>query len=287
MRDNWKDIGRDIVLILAGTVVMALGLDLFLVPNRIAAGGVSGLATVLHYTLHLPVGAVMLALNVPIFIWGFWRLGWGVGFRSVLGTVVLSLAVDSLAPVVSALTHDTLLASLYGGVVVGLGLALVYRGRGSTGGTALMAVILRSYTGVNVGQLLFLVDGAVVATAGIAFRSAELAMYALLSLFVSSWVIDLIQEGISDAKAFLIISDKHAAIAQAVLQDLDRGVTLWEGRGGYTGKARTLLLAVVSRSEVPRLKETVYRIDPRAFIILADVHEVIGEGFKELDKKIY
>ncbi|MGO0121941.1 YitT family protein [Desulfothermobacter acidiphilus] len=286
MKGAKKGVIRDLLLILSGSMVMALGLDLLLVPNKIAPGGVSGLATVLHYLLHLPVGAVMLALNVPIFLWGFWRLGWGVGFRSILGTIAFSVAVDLLAPLSSPLTSDAMLASLYGGVVVGLGLALVYRGKGSTGGTALVAAILRSYTGVNVGQLLFMVDGLVVAAAGIAFRSAELAMYALLSLFVSSWVIDLIQEGISETKAFLIISEKHPLIANAVLQEMDRGLTIWEGRGGFTGQPRTLLLAVVARSEVARLKETVYRIDPRAFMILADVHEVIGEGFKTLDRKI-
>ena len=272
---------KDAALLLLGVVLVALGLDLFLVPNKIAAGGVSGIATILHHLLGFPVGATMLALNIPLFLWGLFRLGLGVGFRSLLGTVLLSGAVDGLVPFLPVLTTDALLASLYGGVLVGLGLGLVFRAKGTTGGTDLAAMTLQSYVGINVGQLLFLVDGAVVLSAGFAFRSPELAMYAIITIFLSAWVVDLVQEGISYTKAFLIISDKYAEIARAVLTDLNRGATLWQGTGAYTGAARMLLLAVVSRSEVTRLKEVIYRIDPRAFVILADAHEVLGEGFKE------
>lgn len=272
---------RDAALLFLGVVLIALGLDLFLVPNKIAAGGVSGIATILHHLVGFPVGATMLVLNIPLFLWGFFRLGLGVGFRSLLGTVLLSGVVDGLVPFLPVLTADALLASLYGGVLVGLGLGLVFRAKGTTGGTDLAATILRSYVGINVGQLLFLVDGAVVLAAGFAFRSPELAMYALITIFVSAWVIDVVQEGLGYTKAFLVISDKHQAIARAVLTEVNRGATLWEGTGAYTGAARMLLLTVVSRSEVTRLKEVVYRIDPRAFVILTNVHEVLGEGFKE------
>lgn len=273
---------RDAALFLLGVLLVALGLDLFLVPNKIAAGGVSGIATILHHLLGLPVGATMLALNVPLFLWCFWRLGLGVGFRSLLGTILLSAVVDGLVPFLPVLTTDPLLASLYGGVLCGLGLGLVFRAKGTTGGTDLAAMILQSYVGINVGQLLFLVDGAVVLSAGFAFRSPELAMYAIITIFLSAWVIDLVQEGISYTKAFLIISEKHKELARLILTELNRGATLWQGTGAYTGAPRVVLLAVVSRSEVTRLKEIVYRVDPRAFVILVDAHEVLGEGFKEL-----
>uniref|UniRef100_A0A7C1J8F8 YitT family protein n=1 Tax=Ammonifex degensii TaxID=42838 RepID=A0A7C1J8F8_9THEO len=272
---------KDAALFFVGTVLVALGLDLFLVPNKIAAGGVSGIATILHHLFGFPVGATMLALNIPLFLWCFWRLGFGVGFRSLLGTLFLSGMVDGLVPFLPALTADALLASLYGGVLVGVGLGLVFRAKATTGGTDLAAMILGSYVGINVGQLLFLVDGAVVLAAGFAFRSPELAMYAIITIFLSAWVIDLVQEGISYTKAFLIVSEHHKAIARVILTELNRGATLWEGTGAYTGMPRTLLLAVVSRSEVTQLKEAVYRIDPRAFVILVDAHEVLGEGFKE------
>jgi len=163
---------------------------------------------------------------------------------------------------------------------VGLGLGLVFRFRGTTGGTDLAAAILRTYTEINIGQLLFLLDGMVVVAAGLVFQSWELALYALISIFVCTRVIDAVQEGISYAKAFLIISDHNDLIADKILNDLDRGATALKGRGLYTGSDREVILSVVNRSEVSRLKDIVYQVDPQAFIILADVREVLGEGFK-------
>jgi uncharacterized membrane-anchored protein YitT (DUF2179 family) len=264
-----------------GVVMVALGLDMFLIPNKIAAGGVSGIATILHYLVGAPVGAAILALNIPLFAMGIYRLGLRFGFRSLYGTIILSLAVDLLAPALPVPTNDILLASLFGGALTGLGMGLVFRYRGTTGGTDLAAAVLRTYTGVNIGQLLFLVDGAVVLAAGFAFRSAELAMYALITIFITAWLIDVVQEGISYAKAFLIISDRPDDIAEAILAGLGRGATAWPAQGVYTGARREVLLSVVDRAEVTRLKEIVHGVDPRAFVILADVHEVLGEGFKE------
>lgn len=271
----------EIIGVTIGVLLLALGLDMFLIPNKIAAGGVSGIATILHYLFGAPVGVAILALNIPLFAMGIYRLGLHFGFRSLYGTIMLSLAVDLLAPVLPVPTDDILLASLYGGVLTGLGMGLVFRFRGTTGGTDLAAAVLRTYTGVNIGQLLFLVDGAVVLAAGIAFRSAELAMYALITIFITAWLIDLVQEGISYAKAFLIISEHPAEIAEAILAGLDRGATAWSARGVYTGAQREVLLSVVNRAEVTRLKDIVHGVDPRAFVILADVHEVLGEGFKK------
>ena len=251
-----------------GVLLTALGLDMFLIPNKIAAGGVSGIATILHYLIHVPVGATMLVLNVPLFALGILRLGMRFGFRSLYGTITLSLAVD-------------LLASLYGGVLVGLGLGLVFRYKGTTGGTDLVAAVLRTYTGGNIGRQLFMVDGAVVLAAWATFNSAELAMYALLTIFVVSWLIDVVQEGLSYARAFLIISDRPSEIAAAIVAGLNRGASAWPARGVYTGADREVVLSVVNRSEVSRLKEIIYGVDPCAFVILADVHEVLGEGFKE------
>jgi len=267
-----------------GVFLLALGLDLFLVPNKIAAGGVSGIATILHYLLGLPVGMTMLALNVPLFLLGIYRLGLKFGFRSLYGTISLSLFVDGLAPYLPVATRDPLLASAFGGALVGLGLGIVFRYRGTTGGTDLAAAILRTYTGANVGQLLFLVDGLVVLAAGFTFRSWELAMYALITIFITAWLVDLVQEGISYTKAFWIISEESDRIARSVIKDLNRGATALKGQGMYTGRPREVLLVVVNRAETTRLKDLVYEIDPRAFIILADVHEVLGEGFKQYRK---
>ncbi|MBC7104845.1 MAG: YitT family protein [Firmicutes bacterium] len=266
----------------AGVVTCALGLDLFLVPNKLVAGGVSGIATILHHVVGVPVGATMLALNVPLFIMGIYRLGFGFGFRTLYGTVALSLAVDAMAPFAPVPTREPLLACLYGGVLVGVGLGLVFRAKGTTGGTDLAAAILRTYVGIiNIGQILFLVDGAVVLATGVAFRSPELAMYSLITIFVSALVIDAVQQGLGYAKAFFVISERAGSIGEAVLKELERGATALPGRGLYTGREREVLLVVVNRAEVTRLKEIVYRTDPRAFIVVADVREVLGEGFKQ------
>lgn len=274
----------EILGVSVGVVLTALGLDMFLIPNKIAAGGVSGLATVAHYLLQVPVGGTMLVLNIPLFLLGIYRLGLKFGFRSLYGTITLSLMVDALLPQLPVATRDPLLASIFGGVLVGLGLGLVFRHRGTTGGTDLAAAVLRTYTGANVGQLLFLVDAVIVFLAGVAFNSWELAMYALITIFVTSWLIDLVQEGFSYTKAFFIISDSSQAIAVAVIKELDRGATALKARGVFTGADRDVLLVVVYRSEVTRLKDLVYRLDRKAFVILADVHEVLGEGFKPLLK---
>ncbi|AGL03577.1 YitT family protein [Desulfoscipio gibsoniae] len=277
---SWK-IFTKFFWVTVGVAITALGLDLFLVPNKIAAGGTSGIATILHYIIGTPVGITMLALDVPLYILGIYRLGLGFGLRSLYGSVSLAVLVDLFSLYVPVPTRDPLLASLFGGVMVGLGLGLVFRFRGTTGGTDLAAAILRTYTGINIGQLLFLVDGIVVVAAGLVFHSWELAFYALISIFVFTRVIDMVQEGISYAKAFFIISDHTSIIADRVLTDLGRGATALNGRGLYTGSDREVILTVVNRSEVTRLKEMVYEVDPRAFIIVADVREVLGEGFKE------
>lgn len=272
---------REYLVLLAGVILMALGLDLFLVPNKIAAGGVGGIATIIHYLLGFPVGMTMLGLNVPLFMWGLYRLGLPFGFRSLVGTVALSLFIDVMAPYLPVPTNDVLLASVFGGVLVGLGLGLVFRSKATTGGTDFAAAIVRSYVGINVGQLLFLIDAGVVLAAGIAFNSWELALYALITIFITAWIVDVVQEGLSYTKAFFIISNRPEEIAATVTKELNRGATIWRARGAYTGAERPVLLTVVSRSEITRLKEIVHAIDPQAFVIVTEVREVIGEGFKE------
>jgi len=266
-----------------GVLLVALGLNIFLIPNKIAAGGVSGIATILHYLIGVPVGLAILALDLPLFLMGIYRLGLPFALRSLFGTIALAFLVDILAPVLPVFTSDILLAALYGGLLTGLGLGLVFRAGGTTGGTDLAAAILRSYSGVNVGQLLFLVDGAVVIAAGLAFRSAELAMYALLTIAIASWLIDVVPEGISYARAFLIISDHAQEIAAKITRELQRGATLWQAQGVYTGNRQDVLLCIVNRAEVSQLKAIVYEVDPRAFVILSNVHEVFGEGFKRYE----
>ncbi|GAB6179394.1 YitT family protein [Desulfotomaculum defluvii] len=275
---------KDTLGVTIGAILTAIGLDAFLVPAKIAAGGFSGVATILYHLFSLPVGLVMFIMNVPVFIWSLIRLGPRYTVNSIYGTVALSVFIDLLAPYIPLLTKDLLLACLYGGVLMGLGLGLVFRFNGTTGGTELLAAILRTYMGINIGQLLFIIDGLVVIWAGYVFRSAELAMYALITIFLTAWIIDLVIEGFSSDKAFIIITRRADAISQAIINELDRSATAWKARGMYSGTEQEVLISVVGRAEVTRLKDIVKAQDPRAFIILANVHEVLGEGFKDLEK---
>lgn len=265
--------------IAVGAIITAAGLDLFLIPNKIAAGGVSGLATVIHYMAHIPVGVVMLVLNVPLFLFSVKQLGMRFGLHTLFGAVVLSVAIDVIARFAPVITQDIFLSTMYGGVVVGLGMGIVFKYHGTTAGTDLAAKLLNKFTGVSVGQALLAVDFFVIATAGIVFNSFELAMYALISLFVTSKVIDLVQEGRSDTKAFFIISDKPAEVANAIMYDMERGVTVLQGRGGYTQAQRDVLFCVVTSAELSTLKRIIHVTDPGAFVIVADTNEVLGEGF--------
>ncbi|HEY3426965.1 MAG TPA: YitT family protein [Negativicutes bacterium] len=275
---------RDYVGITLGAIITAVSLNMFLIPNKVAAGGVSGLATVLHYVLGLPVGMTMLALNIPMFALSVKVLGAKFGINTLYGATVLSVAIDLTAPFMPVLTQDLLLSSLYGGVVAGIGMGLVFKFKGTTAGTDLLAAILNKMFGVSVGQALLGVDFFVIASAGVAFHSAELSLYALISLFVTTQIIDLVQEGPSSAKAFLIMTCQPEGVADAIMDELSRGVTLFQGKGGYTGDVRDMLLCVVSTSEVTLLKELVYRLDTRAFVIVADAHEVLGEGFAQIKR---
>ncbi|SHI97920.1 YitT family protein [Propionispora hippei] len=267
--------------IAVGAAITALGLNMFLIPNKIAAGGVSGLATVLHHLLGVPVGLTMIAFDVPLLLISLKVLGPRFGVNTLLGAVILALSIDVSAPYIPALTHDLLLSALYGGVISGLGLGIVFRSQGTTAGTDQIAAIINKLFSIPIGQALMMVDFFVIATAGIVFKSAELSLYALISLFVTSKIIDLIQEGPSSAKVFLIVTTIPETIADAILADLSRGVTLFSARGGYTKQAGEMVMCVVSTREVTQLKELVSQLDEKAFVIVADAHEVLGEGFSK------
>jgi len=267
--------------ITAGVTLVALGLNWFLVPHRLAAGGVSGLAVVVYHLFGVPVGATMLAINIPLFALAARVLGISTGTRSIFGFVALSVVVDTLAPYTQPLTQDPVLAAIYGGVLVGVGVGITYRFGGSTGGTALGARLIHHYLHIGTGRAMLLADGLVILAAGIAF-GPELALYALLSVFVTIRVVDLLEEGTPHAKAAIIVSDAPERISERVLHELNRGATALRGRGLYTGRDRDILLVIVSRDEVGRLKQLVRTTDPNAFVVISDVHEALGEGFRRL-----
>ncbi len=268
----------DYIQISIGTVITAVGINGFYVPNRISDGGVSGLGIILFYVAHVPLWVTLLLVNLPL-LWLSHKL-WGgrVGSRTVYGTLMLSLAVALIH--LHALTHNVLLAAVYGGVLSGVGLGLVFRSRGTTGGTDVVARFLSHWSPVSMGQGMMLIDFFIIAGFGFVFNPT-LAMFSLIALFISSRAIDVVQEGVSYARAFTIVSAKADVVAQKILDTMNRGVTRMGATGEYTGEQRPILYVVVTRSEVTTLKDLIYEVDREAFVVVGTVHEVVGEGFRK------
>lgn len=266
--------------IILGSLVTAIGVNALQIPNRIAAGGAAGVATLVYHLTGLEPGLMLLLINVPLLIISGFVMGWKYSWFSVLGGLATSgwvYATSHIAP----WTDDPILGALYGGVVTGIGIGIVFRSRGSTGGTDLAAGLLRHFTGLPIGQALLLIDTLIVAGAGFVF-GPDLAMYALVSIFITTRVIDYVNEGFFSVKALIIISEAGEAIAEQIMTDLDRGVTYLQSEGGFSRAPKKTLLAVVSRSEIITVKTLVRQVDPKAFVIVMDAHEVLGEGFREL-----
>lgn len=282
-RPNWRTLARlaaDYALLLLGAALVALAADLFLIPNQVVSGGVVGVATILHYTLGTPVGLMNLLLNLPLFLMGMrWAGGLSFAMRTGAAVLALSLALDLMVPHLPQGPDDPLLYTLYGGLLDGLGMGLVFRAGGTTGGTDILARLLQRFSSFNLGGLLLGINVAILGAAAIVF-GLEPALYALLVAYVSSRVIDLVQEGFSHARAALIISNKPGLVRLRLLQELNRGVTTLQGQGGYTSAQREVLYCVVAQSEVSRLKRLVHEADPRAFVVISQAQEVLGEGFK-------
>jgi len=296
MKLNNKHISgfKDYLWMILGCIIAALAVNIFLVPYRLAPGGVTGIATVIYYMSaeRIPVGTMMLILNIPLFIFGMKLIGGKFIIRTLISTVFLSIVIDLSEPFTSSFIAqltlekltagpDYLLYSIFGGFFMGLGLGLVFKSGATTGGTDLAARILNHFKpALSMGKALLLIDSAVIVFAAAVFRSFLLALYSILALYISSKIVDLILEGLNFAKAAYIISDYADDIAQAILRELDRGVTAFNGTGMYTGDDKRVLYCIIQRSQLPMLKSLVKKIDPRAFIILSDVTEVLGEGFK-------
>jgi len=271
---------RDYFYITLGSLLIAVAVTWVFAPNKIVTGGVSGIAILLYYSFNIPISLSSLAINIPLFWLGYKFLGGReYAFKTFYGIIAMTLFLrltDFLT--LHPLTTDTLLAGIYGGLFVGTGLGIVFRGRASTGGTDLAAQLFQNWTGLTAGKTLLFVDGLVLATGGAVF-GVERVLYALISLFITSKMIDLVQQGISMNKVAYIITDQEAIVRDTIVHHLCLGCTLIPSFGGYTGADRQMLMTVVRQSEVTRLKELVRELDPKAFVIVSDVHEVLGEGF--------
>ncbi|WP_409290472.1 YitT family protein [Peribacillus sp. SCS-37] len=270
----------EIGYVLFGSAVVAIAFNVFLLPNKIASGGVSGISTILHALLGWEPAYVQWAFNVPLFIAGLVFLGAQFGAKTLLGTVFLPFVVF-LTSDWEPWTTDPLLGSLFGGIGVGLGLGVVFRGGASTGGTDLAAQIINKYTGLSLGTCVAIIDGMIVLAAAI-FFDIERGLYALIGLYVTSKTIDLVQVGIGRSKMAMVITAKEAEVRRGIIHEIDRGVTKLSGMGGYTDDERPVLMCVVDQTEFIKLKLLVKSIDPNAFVVVMDASEVLGEGFKRV-----
>lgn len=274
---------RHYILIVLGSFVGALAYPLYLVPNLIAPGGVTGIATVLFYLFTWPVGLTSLLLNVPLFIIGYRSMGRVFVFRTLIATLLFSVLIDLLR--FPPMTDDPLLASIFGGIFLGTGLGLILRGGATTGGTDLLArVVHRRFSGISVGIILLAFDCAVILLAG-STMSVEHAMYSMISVFVSSKVLDTVLAGLGTDKACYVITHSPQGIISRLLHELARGVTVVKAIGAYSNQELSMLLCVVGRMEISRLKTIVNDEDPHAFVFITDTHETLGEGFGKLSGK--
>ncbi len=278
MRRLWPFL-RDYALITAGALILATNVVVFLAPNHVVSTGVTGLGMLAHYLWGWPIGLVTLALNLPLFVAGF-RWGEGLTFfvRTIYAVILMTLAIDLLASRLSPITGDALIYTLFGGLLDGVGIGLVLRGRGTTGGTDIIAQLLNRHRGIAFGTVFLIANTLTLVLAAFVVGIAPI-LYALIVNYVSARVVDVVQEGVSYARTVLIVSREHEAIRQAILEQLDRGVTILEARGGYTLQPRPALYVVVGRAQVTVLKRIIAAIDPHAFVVIGEAHEVLGEGF--------
>ena len=268
--------------ILIGSLIAGAAYPLFMTPNRIAPGGITGIATILNHLLGTPVGTVSLILNIPLFLIGFRAMGRVFVFRSLVTTLCFSLFIDLLP--LKPMTTDPLLGTLYGGVLLGIGLGLIMRGGATTGGSDMVArMVHKRFQFISVGSFLFAIDFAVVAAAGVLIGTTE-ALYALINIFLAAKVMDTVIVGFSSNKACFVMSSRWEEISRRVLQEMDRGVTQLMARGAWTGTERPTLLCVISRSEIMAFKRILREEDEDAFVIIVEAHEAIGDGFSGLEQ---
>lgn len=274
---------KNIVAIMIGSALMGFGINYFNIANQLAEGGITGIAILLKFVFNWDPGLVNLLINVPLLILGWKVLGRISLIYTVIGTLSLSFFLTVFGTMRLPL-EDPLLASLYAGVSLGVGLGIVFRFGGTTGGVDIIARVLNKYKGWSIGRVMFLADFLVI---GLSLIYLDLtgAMYTLVAVFIGARVIDFVQEGAYAAKAITIISDHNEEMARKIMTEMGRGATLLNGRGGWTGSPKDVLYCVVSRNEMIRLKILVHEVDPYAFIIVNDVHEVLGEGFTHDENK--
>ncbi|MEI6821401.1 MAG: YitT family protein [Bacteroidota bacterium] len=285
-------------LIIIGSFILAAGFVFFINPYHIVPGGVYGIGIVVHHLIpQIPIGTFGLAMNIPLTIIGMKILGPRFGIKTIVGMVLASVFMDMLTLFIGEdpktmmngsinLSNDVLLACIFGGVLIGFGLGLIFKSKATSGGSDIIAMIFAKYTRLPLGQLMIYVDSCIVLLGFIVFRDWKIPLYSWITIFITGKVIDIVLEGVNYDKALFIISDKYDEIRDKVINDLNRGGTYINGNGMYNNSEKKIIFTVVSRREVAMLEEYIHSIDPNAFLTVIDANEILGEGFKSLKEKI-
>ena len=275
---------KDLIMYILGSVLFAIAIDMFTSPNNIAPGGVTGLATIVYYLFDLPIGATMLVMNIPIFVISGFIIGWDYVIRSLVCLGISSLTVDLMGPIIPEYSGEPILAAVFGGVGMGVGLALIFMRGGSTGGTDIVArIVQKFFPHMTTGNLILAIDAMVVTFAGF-ICGLESALVSIITVFVSSVAIDKVLYGLDNGKLMYIITSSVEEVNAAINEKLDRGTTLLSARGGYSGKERDVIMCAIRRNEAYKIRELVRSVDKNAFIIVSDASEILGEGFRSISE---
>ena len=280
-KEKIKNIIVEILGTIFGAAVMAFGVASFLLPNQLSSGGFSGIATIIYYLLNIPMGTMIIAMNIPFFLFAGYRIGKKFFIKSLIGTVSLSVFID-LIDKYPPITTDRFLASIYGGVIIGIGTAIILKVGSSTGGTELVANLIKTYNPyITISKYLTIIDIVIVTLNVIFLGHIEIGLYSAITIYLYGKMVDIIFEGIYFTKLLFIISDKNQEISDAIVSEVGRGVTGLYGKGMYKNNDKLILICAALRRDVYKIKDLARRIDRKSFIVVANAREVVGKGFKE------
>ncbi|MFB3851357.1 MAG: YitT family protein [Acidobacteriota bacterium] len=275
---------EDYLELTAGSLVVALGVAMFLLPNKVISAGVTGIAMILEILFKFPTGTANFILNIPLLLMGIkWGGGFKVLFRTIYAVFVMSLGIDLFTAIIPPVTGDPFVYCLFGGLLDGIGIGLVLRAQGTTGGTDIIAQLLYRYQRISFAST-FLFSNTVILLAAIPIVGIVPILYALVVNYISSRILDTVQEGLGYSRAVYVVTEKVDKLKEAIINELDRGLTIFEATGGFSGKPKPVLYVVVSRSQISRLKRIIAETDEDAFVVVTEAHEVLGEGFKPISE---
>lgn len=266
---------------IVGAVLMAIATSLFLLPNQLSSGGIAGIATIIYYFLKIPMGITILIINVPLFLFAGYKLGKSFLVKSIIGTIIFSISIDILDKI-EPLTQDRFLACIYGGIIIGLGTAIILKANSSTGGSDLVSMLVKKYNpNIRTSNVITIIDTVVVALNVIFFKEIEIGLYSALAIYLMGKMIDVAFEGIYFTKLLIIISDRSQEISEEIGEKVRKGTTGLFGKGMYTNENKLILMCAASRGDVAKVKQVTRKIDPHSFIIIVNSREVVGLGFKK------